>query len=144
MGVQEMKDLKSLRREEEKTVPGARVRTPRQQLVDARTVQAKHPDKHIRWVNIKDPQKVEERKNDGYVRLTSEEGGKSIGDQLALFAIPKEHASQRRREHAERAEMLLNAHKHEVRAAAEAAAKNLRDTTGIKVSANRLIIDESE
>jgi hypothetical protein len=137
-------ELQALRRQEEKEVPGLRIRTPRQRILDASEVQAKHPDKHVRWVNIKDPEKAEARKEDGYKRLTSEEGGRQIGDQAALFAIPKEQAEEMRLAHREENEMRLNAHKAEMRRAAEQGAKQLRDQAGLDVSAERLLIDETE
>src|SRR5690348_7224420 len=71
--------LKALERLERTTVPGAPIRTPRQLMLDASKVQEAHPDQHVRWVNIKDPQKAESRQMDGYRRLTSEEGGRQIG-----------------------------------------------------------------
>lgn len=137
-------ELQALRRQEEKEVPGLRIRTPRQRLLDASEAQAKNPDSHVRWVNIKDGEKAEARKEDGYRRLTSEEGGRQIGDQAALFAIPKEQAAQKRREIMEENEARLNAHKAEMRRAAEQGAQQLRDQAGISVSADRLLIDESE
>lgn len=140
MGIDE---LKALRRQEDKEVPGLKPRTPRQRILDASEVQARHPDKHIRWVNIKDPEKAEARKEDGYTRLTSEEGGRQIGDQAALFSIPKEQAVQKKREIREENESRLNAHKADMRRAAEAGAKDLRDNHGLSVSADRLLIDES-
>lgn len=137
-------ELQALRRQEEKEVPGLRIRTPRQRILDASEVQAKHPDLHVRWVNIKDPEKAEARREDGYRRLTSEEGGKQIGDQAALFAIPKEQAELKRREIREENEARLNAHKAEMRRAAEQGARDLRDGHGLSVSAERLLIDDSE
>lgn len=137
-------ELQALRRQEEKEVPGLRIRTPRQRILDASEVQARHPDSHVRWVNIKDPEKAEARKEDGYRRLTSEEGGRQIGDQAALFAIPKEQAEQKKRDIKEENELRLNAHKAEMRRAAEQGARELRDGHGLSVSAERLLIDETE
>lgn len=137
-------ELQALRRQEEKEVPGLRIRTPRQRIHDASEAQAKNPDLHIRWVNIKDPEKAEARKEVGYRRLTSEEGGRQIGDQAALFGIPKEQAAAMRQAHKEENEARLNAHKAEMRRAAEEGARTLRDQAGLDVSADRLLIDESE
>lgn len=136
-------ELQALRRQEEQEVPGLRIRTPRQRILDAREVQAKHPDLHIRWVNIKDPEKAESRKEDGYRRLTSDEGGRQIGDQAALFAIPKEQAVQRRQDIRDENLARLDAHKAAMRRAAEEGSKQLRDQAGLNVSAERLLIDES-
>lgn len=139
-----MEELKALRRKEEKEVPGLRLRTPRQRLIDARETQAKNPDKHVRWVNIKDPEKAESRKEDGYTRLTSEEGGKQIGDQAALFAIPKEQAVEMDRAFREEHQARLDAHKAAMMRAAEEGAKALRDKAGLSVSAERLLINDAE
>ena len=83
MGMDELKaQREALGRIEEKEVPGVQIRTPRARLLDAREVQAKHPDKHIRWVSTRDDEKLEARKEDGYTRLTSDEGGRTVGKEL--------------------------------------------------------------
>lgn len=139
-----LEDLKALREKEAREVPGLKLRTPRQRLLDAREVQAKHPDKHVRWVNIKDGEKAETRKEDGYRRLTSEEGGRQIGDQGALFAIPKEQAAEKRAEIKAENLSRLDAHKAAMMRAAEEGAKALRDKAGLNVSAERLLINDPE
>lgn len=139
-----LEDLKALREKEAREVPGLKLRTPRQRILDAREVQARHPDKHVRWVNIKDPEKAEARKEDGYQRLTSEEGGRQIGDQAALFAIPKERADAKRAEIKAENTSRLDAHKAAMHRAAEEGAKALRDKTGLNVSAERLLIDDPQ
>lgn len=141
MGIE---DLKALREKENKEVPGLKLRTPRQRILDAREVQAKHPDKHVRWVNIKDPEKAEARKEDGYQRLTSEEGGRQIGDQAALFAIPKEQAESKRDEIRQENLARLDAHKASMMRAAEEGARTLRDKAGLNVSAERLLINDPQ
>jgi hypothetical protein len=96
MGMEELRAQQAqLNRIEDKEVPGVRVRTPRGKMLDARAVQAKHPDKHVRWVSIREDEKAEARKEEGYVRLTSEEGGRQIGKELVLMAIPKTVADAR-------------------------------------------------
>jgi len=134
-------DLENIER---KTVPGLAIRTPRARVLDARSVQEKHPDKHIRWVNIKDPEKAEARKEDGYMRLTSEEGGRQIGDQAALFAIPKAHADQKKADIKAENLARLDAHKAAMQRAAEEGARDLRDKAGLNVSAHRLLINDQE
>ncbi len=129
---------------ERTTVPGLAIRTPRARVLDAREVQKKHPDKHIRWVNIKDPEKAEARKEDGYQRLTSEEGGRQIGDQAALFAIPKAQADAKNAAIKAEGVARLDAHKAAMHRAAEEGAKVLRDKAGLNVSAERLLISDSE
>lgn len=111
-------------------------------MLDAREVQAKHPDKHVRWVSIREDEKAETRKEEGYQRLTSEEGGRQIGKELALFAIPKSAADARRVDQHERNAALLNAHKATMRNEAESAARYLRDQKGFSVDADKLLITE--
>lgn len=141
MGIE---DLQALRRREDKEVPGLKIRTPRQRVLDAREVQAKHPDKHVRWVNTKDAEKAEARKEDGYQRLTSEEGGRHIGDQAALFAIPKEQAAQKRKDIQDENAARLDAHRASMQRAAEEGARQLRNKAGLNVSAERLLINDPE
>jgi hypothetical protein len=143
MGMEDLKKLReALDRVEGKEVAGLRVRTPRARLLDAREVQAKHPDKHVRWVSIRDEEKAEARKEDGYQRLTSEEGGKTIGKELTLMAIPKAEAEQRIADNKKKNEVLLNAHKATMEQEAESAAKYLRDSKGMQVDARELLISE--
>src|SRR5512138_58264 len=82
--------IKKLSRQEETTNPGANVLTPKQELLNARDVQEKHPDKRVRWVSLRDAQKVESRKMEGYKIIPSEEGGRRLGDDLVLMEIPRE------------------------------------------------------
>ena len=143
MGMDELRAQQAqLNRIEEKEVPGVRVRTPRARMLDARDVQKKHPDKHVRWVSIREDEKAESRKEEGYQRLTSEEGGKQIGKELALFAIPREKAVERIEEQQERNAMLLDAHKHEMRREVESAARYLRDNKGFSVDPDKILISE--
>lgn len=129
---------------ERTTVPGLVIRTPRARVLDARETQAKHPDKHVRWVNIKDAEKAEARKEEGYKRLTTEEGGRQIGDQAALFAIPKGQADQKKADIKAEGLARLDAHKAAMQRAAEEGAKALRDQAGLNVSAERLLINDQE
>lgn len=140
MGVAE---LKALRRQEEKEVPGLNVRTPRQRLLDASEVQKKHPDLHLRFVNIQDPEKVEARKLEGWRRLTSEEGGKQIGNSLALFGIPRQVAQQKASEFRRQDRLKLDAHRKAMQQAVEEGARELRDKAGLQVNEKEVLIDES-
>ena len=143
MGMDELRAQQAqLNRIEEKEVPGVRVRTPRARMLDARDVQKNHPDKHVRWVSIREDEKAEARKEEGYQRLTSEEGGKQIGKELALFAIPKDKAVERITEQKDRNAMLLDAHKHEMRREVESAARYLRDSKGFSVDPDKVLISE--
>lgn len=136
-------ELEALRRQEEKEVSGLQVRTPRARLLDASEVQKKHPDLHLRFVNIKDPEKAEARKEEGYRRLTSEEGGKQIGDQLALFGIPKKQAQAKAHEYRRQDRLKLDAHRKAMQSAAEAGVRDLRDKAGLRMNVQDVLVDES-
>jgi len=143
MGMDELKaQRETLERIEEREVPGLRVRTPRARLLDARDVQSKHPDKTVRWVSIRDDEKAEARKEDGYQRLTSEEGGRTVGKELALFAIPKKEADRRIADLKHRNKTLLDAHKAAMQNEAESAVRYLRDQKGMRVSTEEVLISE--
>jgi len=135
-----MKELQQLERTTGGS--GAIPLAPKQQMLDASAVEAKHPDLKLRWVNIKDPQRAAVQMMKGYRRLTAEEGGRAMGDELALFGISREKFDQmvahNRRTHAAR----LTAHRTEMENIAEAVARQLRDQHGIKVSAERLLVNE--
>lgn len=143
MGMAELEaQRKQLQNIEDKNVPGLRVRTPRAKMLDISEVQKKHPDKHLRWVSIREEEKAEARKEEGYTRLTAEEGGRQIGKELVLMGIPKEVAQQRKRDQEERNALLLDAHKVTMRNEAESAARYLRDQAGLKVDADTILISE--
>lgn len=138
-----MDDLKKLRETEGKIVPGANVLTPRESMLDASDVQEKHPDKHLRWVNIRDRQKAESRRLEGYVRLPSDEGGRHLGDELALMGVPREVHERKVAAIKKANEERLNSHRDEMQAMAESVAKSLRDNYGIKVDASRILVDDA-
>ena len=121
---------------------GAIPLAPKQQMLDARDVQAKHPDLKLRWVNIKDPQRAAVQMMKGYRRLTAEEGGRALGDELALFGVSRAEYDRRiehnQKVHAER----LTSHRREMENMAEAVARELRDRHGIRVSSERILVNE--
>jgi hypothetical protein len=136
--------LAALDRFERKTVPGAPIRAPRQQLLDASAVQKEHPGEHVRWVNIRDPQKAESRQMEGYKRLTSEEGGRQIGSELALMAAPVEIVQARVDAERQLNREKLEAPKRMMEEAAEGIAKDLRDNHGMNIDPRRLFVNESQ
>jgi hypothetical protein len=136
-------DLQALRRTEEKEVPGLMVRTPRARLLDASEVQKKHPDLHLRFVNILDPEKVEARREAGWKRLTPDEGGKQIGNSLALFGIPRDVAQAQASEYRRQDRIKLDAHRRTMQQAVQEGAKELRDKSGISVDEKTVLIDET-
>lgn len=131
-----------LKQIENKTVYGAPVRTPKQMLLDASDVQARYPDQRIRWVNIQDPQVAQARRNEGYRLLSAEEGGRAIGGELALMAIPRELYDARVKNQTRMNNERLDSHKTEVERIVTAVARELRDKHGIRVDERRLFVNE--
>lgn len=143
MGLSELKAMQEgLARTEAQSVPGALDRTPKEAMLDASDVEAKHPDSKIRWVNIKDPQKAASRQQEGYRRLTSEEGGKQIGDDLVLMGVPRERYNARVNAIQKLNDERMVAHNRTMQEAAEGVARALRDQHGISISANQLLTTE--
>lgn len=133
--------LDALNRVEAKTIPGAPVRTPKETMLDARDLEVKEPDKHFRWVNITDPNKVQTRLLEGYERVPESEGGRSLSD-VALFKQPREKFDERKAREAKLTREREHAHVHEVEQAVEGVARFLRDRYGIRVDPNRMIVKE--
>jgi hypothetical protein len=128
---------------EARMIPGAPTRTPKQAMLDrAEPVQAKHPDLRLRWVNVRDPQKADSRMQEGYRRLTSEEGGMHIGDELVLMGAPRQLVEAREAQQRQLNDERLVAHRHEMERAVEGVSKALRDNHGIRVNPKQLLINE--
>lgn len=124
---------------EAKSVPGARVRTPRAQMLDASEQEAKDPDHHYRFVNIRDTQKVAAKIEDGYKKVAAEEGGRNLGDEFALMRIQKEKYLSQKRAVEERNKVRETAHIREMEGAAESVARLLRDKHGISVTPDQIL-----
>jgi hypothetical protein len=144
MSATDLKEMRAaLAREEAKTGnSGAIPRTPKQLMLDARDVEAKNPDKYVRWVNVRDPQKAQGRIMDGYEVMTEEAGGRSLGGSLKLMAIPRERHLERIAANKAAHKLRLQAHKTEMQQLAEGIARELRDKHGINVDAERILVSE--
>lgn len=137
---------KELKRQEEISIAGAAVLTPKQSLLQVPASSKNHPknkDYHLRWVNMRDPQKAQNRKVMGWERVPESEGGATIGDEYALFRIPKQRreaivagfeAENKRR---------LQQHERDLENEAEAVARVLKDKFGI-VPQKGILINERE
>jgi hypothetical protein len=134
MGLAELKELQSALSRQERTEgnSGAVPNTPKATLLDASDVQASHNEKRVRWVNINNPAKVQDRLQQGYTRIPLAEGGREVGD-LALFEIPREGYDARVADLARQNRQRLEAHKMDMERAAEGIARELRDKHGLKV-----------
>ena len=127
------------RRERKEGSSGAVSNTPKGQLFDANDVVAKKPNKHLRWVNLKNPDKVPVRVAEGYRRIPEGDDGRRIGDEYALFETTKEQYHVRLEAKEEKDRQRLNAYKNEFEAVVEAVARELRDKHGIQISSKQLM-----
>ena len=134
--------LDRIKRQESRTIPGADVLTPKQRLLDASDVQSKHPQSRVRWVSLRDPMKVQARQADGYEILSTEQGGRRLGDESVLMACPRETYEARVAAQDRLTQDRLNAHKYELERAVEGVARLLRDKHGLDVDLDRLMIRE--
>lgn len=120
-------------------IGGAMPRATKQKLLDASDVQARHPDKRIRWVNTINAEKMAGRQADGYVLLTEAEGQRRRGN-LALAMIDRAVYDERVAEVERMNRERLKAHEAEVSQVIEAVAREMRDRYGLKVDLERLIV----
>ena len=134
--------IKKLTRQEEVTTPGANVLTPKQEMLNASDVQAKHPDKRVRWVSMRDAQKIESRKMEGYKIIPSEEGGRRLGDDLVLMELPREVYEAKVKQTEKLNEQRLRQHRDEMERVVEGVVKQLRDRHGIQVDTKRILVEE--
>lgn len=118
---------------------GAIPLSPKQHMLDASMSQQANPDKHLRWLNLRHPEKIITRQAEGYVRLSEAEGGRSLGDEMALFAVPREMAEQKRARLAKMNNERIHQHTREMEREAESMARMLRDKYGKSVSAEQLL-----
>lgn len=134
-----------LKAQSAQTYSGADPRGPISTIMDAPVAREKCPaDKHLRWVNLKNPNMVNLRRAAGYTRVTDEEGGQVLGDEMALFVVPMAvHERAVAEQKGENARRLLS-HKTEMEQLAEGTARILKDKYGISVSAERLFSSEDE
>ena len=132
-----------LRQQEATTVSGAPSRTPKGMMLDASETQKTiGPDGVVRWLNLKDPNKVSMRQMEGFVRVPESEGGKQLGDEMATFAISRSCRDARVTAQKEEGERRLTSHKTDMERLAENTAQILQDKHGIRVDPRRLFSDE--
>lgn len=127
---------------EAQTLSGAPNLTPKDVLLDLSDLQAKHPDMHFRWANIRAPGKADRRRLDGYIRLPESEGGRELGGEVAVFVTSKKIYDARFQRVRDMNKARLNAHRAEVEQAVESVARELRDKYGLKVDTKRILVDE--
>lgn len=136
-----IKDLKAEmdRRERKEGGSGAVSNTPKQELFNARDVEAKKSDKHLRWVNLRNPDKVTTRIAEGYRRVPEGEDGRHLGAEYALFEMSQEQYQARLAAKKERDRERQNAYKSDFERVVEGVARELRDKHGIDISTEKLM-----
>lgn len=108
-------------------------------LLDLSDLQAKHPDKHLRWCNVNNPPGMANHAKKGRTRLAQSDGGRQMGN-LAVFEMPIERYKQNAREDKQRRDAFLEtAKRRDFDQEADAIARYLRDNHGIKINPERLI-----
>lgn len=135
-----MAEIKRLTELENRTVAGAPVRTPKARMLDFGAVEKKDPDHHYRLVNIKDPEKVASRVEDGYVKVAESEGGRSLGGEFALMKQPVAQYHERKAREAQSNRDREGAAVRIMEQASESAARELRDNHGLRVRAEDILI----
>lgn len=118
---------------------GAIPRAPKQMLLDASDVAAKKPDKRLRWLNLRSPEKMAGRLADGYRVIPNDEGGRRLGDEMVLAEMPREIHEERVAALDKRNRDLVDAPRREFENAVEGVARSMRDNHGIKVTAEQLM-----
>lgn len=132
----------TLKHIENQTLSGAPELTPKEVMLDISDLAAEHPDRHFRWVNIKAPGNADRRRLAGYIRLPEADGGRELGGELAIFVTTKRLHDHRVEEIKKMNKQRLQAHRAEVENAVEAVARELRDKYGLKLDADRILVDE--
>lgn len=123
-----------LERHEATRVSGAPILMPRSRLLDASYAKDKNPDFNYRWVNITDGGRVGARRADGWERVPEDEGGMQLGEEMALFRIPKEQHARLRSGLRARQEASFSEPKKQFEASLDDVARMLREKHGIRLS----------
>ncbi len=135
-----------LNRQEGQKRSGARSRTPKGRMLDARAIEEKDPAHYYRYENTDDPGKMQVKMDEGFESVPEKEceeaGVRAQVGELRLIRQPMEDHEEDVRASKELNKRRLEAHKTEVRQAAESVQKELRDKYGMDVPLNRLLVDE--
>jgi hypothetical protein len=135
-----------LNRQEGQKRSGAKSRSPKQRMLDARAIEEKDPEHYYRYENTDDPGKMQVQIDSGFEAVPEKEcedaGVRSQVGELRLIRQPIEDHEADVRAAKELNKRRLEAHKTEVYEAAESVQKELKDRYGMDVPLNRLLVDE--
>lgn len=135
--IKEIKD-KLAREEATSGRSGAVPNAPKASLFDASDLQAKKPDYRLRWLNLRNPEKVAGRIQEGYAFLEGSES-RRLGDEYVLAQIPAEKQLERVERQKARLSALTDASRAQFEREVEQVAKVLRDKHGINVTPEHLM-----
>src|SRR6266436_2675278 len=131
-----------LNRQEGQKRSGARSRTPKARMLDARAIEEKDPEHYYRYENTDDPGKMQVKMDEGFETVPEKEceeaGVRAQVGELRLIRQPMEDHEEDVRRSKELNRSRLEAHKTEVYAAAESVQRELKDKYGLDVPMNRL------
>jgi hypothetical protein len=131
--------MRALEKLEAQNAYGARELTPKGRLMDTAELERKNPHLHYRWLNLRHETKMLQRVTEGYVRVPQEEGGRALGSEFALFALPKHKAEERTRQQEALTASRLKSVSAEMEAHAEEIARYARDVRGLKIKAEDIL-----
>lgn len=138
--------LKELERREATEEYGAPSRTPKADMLDARALEAKKPDKYLRYVSTRNEDKALQRKAEGFTPVDDGEAREvgvnaRVGTSVLMEQDRRVHDARIKRQEKEN-DRRLRQHKGEVEAAIEKVAKEMRDRYGINIPVERLFVNE--
>lgn len=135
-----------LNRQEGQRHSGARERLPKSRMLDARALEEKDKEHHYRYENTDDAGRMQVMMDEGYVSVPEDEceqaGVRAQVGELRLIRVPQEIHEETVARQKELAKSRLEAHKVEMRTAAETIVRELRDKHGVDISVDRFLVDE--
>lgn len=87
--------LRALERLEGKFEGGAASLSPKEQLLNSEEAKKQNPDSNVRWLSLRNKEKLDVRMEEGYEKIPESEGGRQLGDSMALFRIPRQLSDAR-------------------------------------------------
>ena len=145
---EQLSQLKTdLERQEATQVLGAPVRSPKEDILDARALEAKHPNKYHRYLNTANKDRMPGRiHREGFRPVDKKEAeaagvNASVGN-LVLSEQPWEIHDRRIAAQNAENERRLKAHEATMEQVVDSVVRDLRDKHGIKVDPKRLLVNE--
>ena len=98
---------------------------------------------HLRWLSLRNKEKLDSRIEEGYAKVPEAEGGRQLGDSMALFRIPTELRDARKRREVAQTNSRLHSVKERFAEFGERVVHKLKRDHGLSdAEVRRLIINE--